>query len=137
MNKIGWWLFKWLVIPLALLAVGFFLIGPMIGRGDKTVTVTSNAAPTQPDATTPDQSAPTTDSSTAQTDQANAADSPAANHTPPKVVVTVRRGGSFRPSSFADGISHRRSRRRRKRRSDNPAAAPAAPVDTGPPAADG
>jgi hypothetical protein len=125
-------LLKWLLVPIALLCVGFYFIGPSIGKSD----VAQNLAnPTS--------------------EQSNDDKPKVAHHGEPKVeVVSVERGGSFRSSSNdpSSDYTPRRSRRdeltpigdepkpkkRHKKRhrveSDGPP--PDIPFDLGPPPSD-
>ncbi|HEY3780847.1 MAG TPA: hypothetical protein VGL56_07175 [Fimbriimonadaceae bacterium] len=147
MSKAGWWILKWLIVPLGLLAVGFFVIGRNIGRNAKTVSVTtdsSNTSPSTDNSTTWDSGQSSANSDSAQpssTPDNNTADNTDTNtvsttHTPPLVTVTVKRGSSFRAGRYYADTTRRHSRHKKKKSSSDgtpaaPRSAPEIPMDNG------
>src|SRR5437588_8335268 len=126
-------LLKWIAIPIALLGVGFYFIGPSIGKSDM---AQSLATPPSPD-------------------QAADSDKPkVAHHGEPQVeVVSVQPGARFNSSSsdYSSDYSPRRSRRndltaprdepkpkrhRKRHRTESTEPPPDIPFDLGPPPAE-
>lgn len=100
-------LLKWIAIPLALVGIGFYLIGPRIGQTEVVKSATGTAAPdTQPDA---------------------ASGTKVARHGEPKVEVSAVPLGSSgrsrrrsRDLTGSGGISSSSSHRRHRRRNYTP-----------------
>jgi len=124
-------LLKWIAIPIALLCVGFYFIGPSIGKSD----VAQNLSTAPP------------------SDQSNNDKPKVTHYGEPKVeIISVERGGSFRPASgdYSSDYSARSSRsdfsssgdqpkpkKHKKRHRREPSGPPPdIPFDLGPPPGD-
>lgn len=97
---------QWFVVPLALLAIGFYFIGPKIGA---VVTNSPKEIETDPQ-------------NVVDNSQTAPAPQPVPRHGEPEVEITVRRGGQFRMRKTSD---HRK--RHHKKKAETNAAAPAPP----------
>src|SRR3954465_4174706 len=102
---------KWLVVPAALAAVGYFIVGPHIGPS----IVPKGTTPTAPPVTSTDQSADTASGDT---------DTP--NYSAPDVVVSSQQlGGSrSRRARSLDADGTQRPRRHRRHKTTTPPATP-------------
>ena len=122
-------LLKWIVIPIALVGIGFYFIGPKIGQSDVAQNI---AAPAQ------------------NNDQSSDDKPKITRHGEPKVeIVSVERGGNFRPVSndyssertrsermSLSGDQPRPKKKHKKRHRDSSQPPPDIPFDLGPPPGD-
>jgi hypothetical protein len=106
---------KWLVIPIALLGVGVYLVGPQIGAtvektGSKTpVSATTGSTPTVAD---------------------NSDDQKVPRHGEPQVqIVSVQRGSSFRANQRSGSYRKHSGRKKRHRKSSSTSDSGAAPTE--------
>jgi hypothetical protein len=102
-GPIGIFILKWLLVPLALLGVGYFVVGPRIGNTD----LLPHTGP--PQATTPSSSSDSVDDPEKPKRKGE-----------PQVEVSVHRGSRFRAGEYStsyDESGRKRTRRHRRRRS--------------------
>ncbi len=105
-RSVGWFIVKWLIIPAALAAVGYYVVGPRIGN-------IKPSPPSEQQTPPPPQNAPVHESTTASNQTSY-----------PSPDVTVTRGNA---NSVTPSTSHRRHRRRTSERPK-----PEAPTNTPP-----
>jgi hypothetical protein len=116
MNRALIFVTQWLVIPVALVAVGYYVIGPRLGAPAPKA---SAETPPAPSLTTVDD----------DPKKAGSDGDPTQKFTPPDVQVSVEQGARF--SVRASGPYRAHKRKRRKRSSSGPSSAPSAPAENG------